>query len=205
MWLLATIPVLVLGWIMQSNPGLVLGGFLWPLVLVAGFLMAVLLLGLLFGWPLMWAAISTEGTDSFDALSRTYAYVFQRPLRYLFYVIVAGVIGWLGWILVREFAAGIVWLGYWAAGWGCGREQIDAILPGSGTLSGVGQFGAGLIRFWAGCVKMLAVGYCFSYFWTAVGRRLSAPAPRHRRHRNGRSLPRRRCGRRGAPAAIGRR
>ena len=24
-----------------------------------------------------------------------------------------------------------------------------------------------MIRFWAGCVKMLAVGYMFSYFWTA--------------------------------------
>ncbi len=152
---------------MRSNPGLVLGGILWPLVLVAGFLMAVLLLGLLFGWPLMWAAISAEGTDSFDALSRTYAYVFQRPLRYLFYVIVAGVIGWLGWIVVREFAAGIVWLGYWAAGWGCGQATIASILNPGDELSGVGQFGAGLIRFWAGCVKMLAVGYCFSYFWTA--------------------------------------
>ncbi len=164
---LATIPVLVLGWIMRSNPGLVLGGVLWPLVLVAAFLMAVLLLGLLFGWPLMWAAISAEGTDSFDALSRTYAYVFQRPLRYSFYIIVAGVIGWLGWILVREFAAGVVWLGYWAAGWGCGQETIASILNPGNELSDVGRFGAGMIRFWAGCVKMLAVGYCFSYFWTA--------------------------------------
>ena len=24
-----------------------------------------------------------------------------------------------------------------------------------------------MIRFWAGCVKLLAVGYLFSYFWTA--------------------------------------
>ena len=164
---LATIVIFFLGLIMRSNVGLVLGGILWPLVLVAGFLMAVLLLALLFGWPLMWAAISAEGTDSFDALSRTYAYVFQRPLRYLFYVIVAGVIGLLGWILVSEFAAGVVWLGYWAAGWGCGRDQIGAILSGSDQLSSVGQFGARMIRFWAGCVKMLAVGYMFSYFWTA--------------------------------------
>ena len=25
-----------------------------------------------------------------------------------------------------------------------------------------------LIHFWAGCVKLLAVGYLFSYFWTAA-------------------------------------
>lgn len=168
----ATFLIFLLGLFMRVNAGMVLAGFLWPLVLVAGFLMAVLLLGLLFGWPLMWAAISVEGTDSFDALSRTYAYVFQRPLKYLFYVLVAGVVGWLGWILVREFAAGIVWLGYWGAGWGCGRETIAAILnpdlAPKAELNGAGQFGAGMIRFWAGCVKMLAVGYTFSYLWTAA-------------------------------------
>ena len=91
--------------------------------------MALLLLGVLFGWPLMWATISAEGTDSFDALSRSYAYTFQRPLHYLFYAIVAGFIGWLGWLLVQNFAAGVVWMGYWAAGWGAARP-IDAIMSG---------------------------------------------------------------------------
>jgi len=165
--LVATIVVLMLGWLMRTNLGLLLGGVLWWLVLVAGFLMAVLLLLTLSGWPLMWAAISAEGTDSFDALSRSYGYVLQRPLRYLFYIVVAAVVGWLGWILVQNFAAGVIWLGYWAAGWGCGSDQINAILSGSDELSSVGQFGAGMIRFWAGCVKLLAVGYLFSYFWTA--------------------------------------
>ena len=164
---LATIPVFLLGLIMRSNPGLVLAGIIWPLALVAGFLMAVLLLGLLFGWPLMWAAISAEGTDSFDALSRSYAYVFQRPLRYLFYVIVAAIIGWLGWLLVKNFASGVIWLAYWAAGWDCGRDTIASILkPGDG-LSNVGRAGVWMIHGWAGCVRLLAVGYLFSYFWTA--------------------------------------
>jgi len=109
------------------RPLLMLGGILWPLVLLAGFVMAVLLLGLLFGWPLMWAAISAEGTDAFDALSRSYAYVFQRPLNYLFYAFVAGVIGWLGWLFVENFAAAIIWMAYWAAGWGCGNELLNSI------------------------------------------------------------------------------
>jgi hypothetical protein len=159
--------VLILGWLMQADVGLVLGGILWPLVLVAGFVMAVLLLGLLFGWPLMWAAISVEGTDSFDALSRSYAYVFQRPLRYLFYLIVAGVIGWLGWVVVREFAAGMIWLGYWAACWGCGQDTIASIFNPGEDLGDVRRAGVWLIHFWTGGVKLLAVGYVFSYFWTA--------------------------------------
>jgi hypothetical protein len=77
------------------------------------------------------------------------------------------VIGWLGWLLVQNFAAAVIWLSYWAAGWGCGKEQLNALLHGGKDLSAVARFGAGLIVFWVGCVKLLAVGYLFSYFWTA--------------------------------------
>jgi hypothetical protein len=162
-----TLFIMILGWIMRADSLIVLGGCVWPFVLVGGFIMTLLLLGLLFGWPLMWATISTEGTDSFDALSRSYAYTFQRPLHFLFYAAVAAFLGWLGWILVQNFAAGIVWMSYWAAGWGCGSDQINSILGQGTELSGLGWFGAGMIRFFAGCVKLLAVGFLFSYFWTA--------------------------------------
>ncbi|MEN6459708.1 MAG: hypothetical protein ABFC63_12345 [Thermoguttaceae bacterium] len=152
--LLTGIPIVIVGWLMHWL-GLVIGGILWPLVLLAGFVIALLLIGSLFGWPLMWGAISTEGTDSFDAMSRAYAYTFQRPLNYLFYAAVAAVVGWLGWLLVQNFAAAVVWLSYWAAAWGYGEK-----VTGSG-------FGVGLIHFWVGCVKLLAIGYLFSYFWSA--------------------------------------
>jgi hypothetical protein len=159
--LLAAVPVALLGIVMHVV-GLWLGIFLWPLVLVLGLLMALLLLGLLFGWPLMWATISAEGTDSFDALSRAYAYTFQRPLHYLFYAAVAAVIGWLGWLVVENFAAGVVWMGYWAVSWGCSSDQLDRLLNSGEGVS------VRAIHFWAGCVKLLAVGYLFSYFWTAT-------------------------------------
>ena len=129
--------------------------------------MTLVLIGVLFGWPLMWGTISAEGTDSFDALSRSYAYTFQRPLHYLFYAAVAGLIGWLGWLLVREFAAGVVWLSYWAAGWGGGHERIRIIIGGDTIAHRRGLVRRELIRFFADCVKLLAVGYLFSYFWTA--------------------------------------
>ncbi|MEN6450126.1 MAG: hypothetical protein ABFC96_06525 [Thermoguttaceae bacterium] len=153
--LLAAICIAIVGLLMNWI-GVLVGGVLWPLVLVAGFVMGILLLGALFGWPLMWGAISTEGTDSFDALSRSYSYTFQRPLCYLFYAIVAAVIGWLGWLLVANFAAAVIWLGYWAADWGFGHDGVRAI----------GGFSGWLIHFWTGCVKLLAVGYLFSYFWS---------------------------------------
>lgn len=153
--------------LMRFGLGIVVAGVLWPLVLAAGVLMAMLLLGLMFGWPLMWATISAEGTDSFDALSRCYAYVFQRPLHYLFYALVAAGVGFLGWLVVSNFAAAVVYLGYWAASWGAGAGQVTMIAGGGEELGVLGGFGGLLIRFWVECVKLIAVGYLFSYFWTA--------------------------------------
>jgi hypothetical protein len=168
--ILAAIPVIILGLIMRAGgSGIIVAGILWPLALAAGFVMAILLLGLLFGWPLMWGTISTEGTDSFDALSRSYAYTFQRPLRYLFYAAVAAFIGALGWLLVQQFAAGVVWLSYWAAGFGLGEDGLKSIMgTGGAPLTGAAYVGAWLIWLFAGCVKLLAFGYFFSYFWSAA-------------------------------------
>jgi hypothetical protein len=165
---LAAAPIWLLGWLMRADVGLLVVGLLWAALLALGFVMMLLMVGLLFGWPLMWAAISTEGTDSFDALSRSYAYVFQRPLRYGFYVLVAALLGWLGWIVVENFAAGVVWLTYWAASWSGGAERVGQVLAAPSPLEGVARGGAALVGFWAGLVKLLAVAYLFSYFWTAM-------------------------------------
>jgi hypothetical protein len=164
---LASLPVLVFGFIMKiGGVGIFFSALFWPLLLVAGLVITLVLLGLFFGWPLMWGAISTEGTDSFDALSRSYAYVYQRPLHYLFYSLVAAIFGWLGWLFVRNFASGIIGMTYWAASWGAGEAQIRNVMPG-GSIDGIGSAGAWLIHFWTGCIKVLAVGYLFSFFWVA--------------------------------------
>ena len=117
-------PILVLGFFMRWSFPAILVALIWPLALIGGLVMAVLLVGVLLGWPLMWATISVEGTDTFDALNRTYAYVFQRPLRYLFYVVVSALGGWLGWFVVEYFAALVIWLASWAAAWGTGAEHL---------------------------------------------------------------------------------
>ncbi len=164
----AAVPVWLGGLLLNANVGILLAAVIWPLLLIAGLVMALLLLGLIFGWPLMWATIGTEGTDSFDALSRSYAYVFQRPLQYLFYVIVAALLGTLGWLLVSLFASSVIFLTYWAAGLGCGADDLAPVIWGADSLTGAGKVGMRLIHFWVGCVKLLAVGFVSGYFWSAV-------------------------------------
>ena len=125
---LAVFPIAVLCLLLKSNFGLLLMGIIWPVVLLCGLFVAILLVGLLFGWPLMWPTVSAEGTDSFDALSRSYSYTYQRPVHYLFYAAVAGVLGMLAWVVVLIFAKGVIVYSYWAASWGSGGARMTEII-----------------------------------------------------------------------------
>jgi hypothetical protein len=81
---------------------IVVDGLFWFIPLGIGLCMAIVLIGLV-GWPMMYATISTEGSDSFDALSRSYSYVFQSPWNYLWYCVVAIAYG-----MVLVFFVGLV-------------------------------------------------------------------------------------------------
>jgi hypothetical protein len=165
-------------------------GIFWPLAIVSGVLIMLLVAGLALGFPLMWATISTEGTDSFDAISRCYTYVGQRPLNYLFYALVSLAIGTVGWMIINTLAALTIYLTGWGASWGSGDarwRQIEAT-PGwlaaadvysppgalqpavlqSQPLDGMAGSGAALIAFWTNCVRLLALAYAYSFFWTAA-------------------------------------
>jgi hypothetical protein len=148
--------------------GLLVVAITWPIGLLFGLIMTVLVLWAVFGWPLMFPTISTEGTDSFDAVSRSYSYLFQRPLHYLFYALMAAVLGTLGWLLVSNFAAGVIGMSNWAASWACGAPRIEEIIGGGNNLDQVGSAGAAVLGFWTGCVKLLAVGFLYGFFFTAA-------------------------------------
>jgi hypothetical protein len=82
--------LIVFGGIVQLIPvlGDLWSGLLWGVWIVVGLLMAVALVGLV-GWPLMAATISAEGTDSWEAVSRAFSYVFQKPWNFVWYSLVA--------------------------------------------------------------------------------------------------------------------
>ncbi len=116
------------GLLLRADWLTVLAGLLWPCLLLAWAAMTLLLVGLVFGWPLMFPTISVEGMDSFDALSRSNNYTFHRPLHYLFYALVASLFGLLGWWLVSNLAATIIYLPFWATSWGSGAARSAAIV-----------------------------------------------------------------------------
>jgi len=98
--------MLTLGGAIGSIPwiGGIIIGVLFFLAILLGLLIAFLLIGLLAGLPLMYPTIAVEGSDSFDAISRSFSYVFARPWRAGLYGLVALVYGVITYVFVRFFA-----------------------------------------------------------------------------------------------------
>jgi hypothetical protein len=75
-----------------------------PLALVAGALITVVLIGMFAGFNLMYPAIAYDGSDCFDAISRSFSYVYAKPWRMGFYTTIAAVYGAISYTFVRYFA-----------------------------------------------------------------------------------------------------
>lgn len=121
-------PIVPLGIIAAVVIGLMIFGFLalipllgdivfyglgLPLVIAGGIVMAIILIGLV-GYPLMYTTLSVEGSDTFDALSRAYNYVFQAPWQYIWYSLIAVVYGAAVTFFIVFVASTMVYLGKWS-------------------------------------------------------------------------------------------
>ena len=92
--------------------GDIFDGFFWWIPLGAGFVMALLVVGLV-GYPLMYTTLSAEGSDTFDALSRSYNYVYESPWHYIWYGFVSAIYGAALVLFVVCMSTLLVYLGKW--------------------------------------------------------------------------------------------
>lgn len=106
---------------------IVVDGLLWPFTLLGGLAMAVVLVGLV-GWPMMSATISAEGSDSFDAISRSYSYVYQSPWHYLWYSMVALAYGAVVVFFVGFMGSMVVYLAKWGVSQGTVESRDPSFL-----------------------------------------------------------------------------
>jgi hypothetical protein len=96
---------LAIGGLIGSIPyagGAIAGLFLF-LALAAGFVMALVTIGFLVGGSLMWPTIAVEGSDSFDAMSRSYSYIYSRPWKTALYALVVCTYGAICYLFARFF------------------------------------------------------------------------------------------------------
>jgi hypothetical protein len=100
-------------------------GLFWWLPFLAGLVMTLLLIGMI-GYPMMYTTLSTEGSDTFDALSRSYNYVYESPWHYLWYSIVAVAYGAVLTLFVIVVGSLATYLAKWGVSkfpaWGTDRS-----------------------------------------------------------------------------------
>ncbi|MCK5000826.1 MAG: hypothetical protein KAS23_14890 [Anaerohalosphaera sp.] len=78
-------------------------GLLLPVALVFGVLAVLMAIGIVGGSGMMWPCVAYEGSSGFDAVSRSFMYVFTQPLWVLVYSFIATVYGTLSYLVVRFF------------------------------------------------------------------------------------------------------
>jgi len=126
---------------------LILGIFML-LALMAGALIAIVLIGTVAGFNLMFPAVAYDGSDCFDAISRSFSYVYSRPWRMGFYTAIAAVYGAICYVFVRFFAFLLLsatrWfmqLGVWVKYPGQVDNKLTAIWPEPSFMNLLGSGG----------------------------------------------------------------
>jgi hypothetical protein len=169
--------------------GEILIGIGFILILVVAFVMMLLTLGILGGYQLLIPAVMVEGTDSFDAMSRAFAYVYNRPWKLLWYSCVALVYGVLTYLFVALaifIVLGITHLCVGAgtglfgheSGWYNGAPKLETLwsVPRAfelapqnnwAAMNGSEHIGAGLISFWVYLVISVQGAFAISFYFSA--------------------------------------
>lgn len=172
-----SLPAAMLGLAMRSDWGLAAVAVIWPLVLAGGIVLAILAIGLAAGWPLMAANVGVERGDAFQAISTAFSYVFQRPLHYVFYLAIAGIVLVPSLFVAGLFADATATLAVWAASWGMGHARTAELLGGLGELAALpasdaatSAASAGLrgLDFWHRCLASLLGAFGWGYFWSVI-------------------------------------
>lgn len=183
----------IVGFVLFAVPVVeILAAVFWFLALLGGIAMTFLLIGYI-GWPIMYATISVEGTDAFDAISRCYAYVYQKPWHYVFYLLLAFVYGLVTVFVVVLLGSLAVYLAKWGVGllpiYNYWRETDPLstifvyaptsygwrdLLIGGHSLEALTKdmgwhqvIAAGIMAFWMHAVFLFLIGFAYSYFWSS--------------------------------------
>jgi len=102
-----------------------------PMALFAGSLLAVIVIGAVAGFNLMFPAVAYDGSDSFDAISRSFSYVYARPWRMIIYTTIAAVYGSICYMFVRVFGFLTLWITHWVLRFGLwtknGSHEINKL------------------------------------------------------------------------------
>lgn len=181
MCLLSLVPVLG-GFVFFNLPVLdVVGAFLFAVALFCGAAIAGIVLLAAGAKHLFYPALAVEGTDGFDAISRSFAYLLGKPWRWLFYNVTALVYGAITYLFVATIVFLTLWITQRCVGTGVLREEngvgrFEAIfpVPEVGDLAyepkweslGVsGKISAAMVSAWVYLVIGVTAAFAISFYF----------------------------------------
>ncbi len=157
-------------------------GISMPLALIAGAFISAIIIGTIAGFNLMFPAIAYDGSDCFDAISRSFSYVYERPWRLGFYTLAAAVYGAICYIFVRFFAFLLLWCTHLFLQYGAftanGREKLSTIwpepafdnlfgLPASSAANWTQSIAAFLINLSVFIIIGIVISFVTSFYYSA--------------------------------------
>jgi len=161
------IGLISLGGFLISAPVVnIAGAVLYAIGLLLGVIVTLVLAMQLLAFPLIAPAVACEGSDGFDAVQRSYAYIIGHPLRVFVFAAILFSLGALAFGVFQLVLLGSIGLTDWCM-------QLLANDAGSRVLSGNGDLGAtqpiahNIIEFWRALFQLVFAGYVISYFYTA--------------------------------------
>lgn len=154
----------VAGKLLLSLPGLnVVGGLIFPVFLLGGLVIALMLAAYALGQGLLLPAVACDGADAFDAVQRAYGYVFGKPLRLLLYQALALAIGAVAIVLLQTVIMLLLALLGHILG-----VPIEALRDEARNNPGwTARASAWLIQFWVALVQLGVAAYVVSLYCTA--------------------------------------
>ena len=148
----------------------------FPLAILSGFLIVFIGVIGFIGFFLMYPTISTEGSDTFDAMSRAYSYVLSRPAHFLSLLICILVCGAILAYITSIVACAVMQTTYYTVGFGMGAkfETIRgflAVVGDGGTSAALGgvtmKFAALMMMLYIILVKVLVGGIVVAFAGSA--------------------------------------
>jgi hypothetical protein len=115
----------------------------------------------------MVAGVGVERGDSFQAISTAFSYLYQRPLHYIFYLLVALVVALPALAAAELFATATANLALWATSLGMGHARTAEVLSGLDAVGrgGDGPFGVQALGFWSRVLGAVVGSFGWGYFW----------------------------------------
>ncbi len=139
---------------------------LWWLALLCGLGMALIVLLLAVGWPLMVSSVAVEDTEGFDGFSRVYSYLTSRPWYALWLGVLTLLYGSALLVVVATVSVAAHALAESAICATLGAERLLEVTQGS--RDGEQSFSPVAVQFWQNAWNLLLNGFLVSYFWTAM-------------------------------------